>query len=81
MVTIHRSGGFRIVIYLNDHEPAHVHVVNADGEAKINLFGTTGGRPELVSAIGLKSQSIREAMRIVEANANAFLERWREIHG
>jgi hypothetical protein len=35
MVTVLRSHGFRIVIYTNDHEPAHVHAINANGEAKI----------------------------------------------
>lgn len=36
MVTVLRAEGFRIVIFTNDHEPAHVHVFG-DGEAKIDL--------------------------------------------
>jgi hypothetical protein len=35
----------RIVIYLNDHDPAHVHVFG-DGEASISLVGH--GAPALV---------------------------------
>jgi hypothetical protein len=38
MITVHRAAGFSVVIFTNDHEPAHVHVFK-DGEAKINLAG------------------------------------------
>jgi hypothetical protein len=38
-----------VVIFVNDHLPAHVHVFG-DGEAKINLCGAEG-LPELVWAI------------------------------
>ena len=46
MVTVFRAHGLRVVIFANDHEPAHVHVLG-DGEAKINLLGIGGG-PELI---------------------------------
>jgi hypothetical protein len=46
MVTIFRSGGYRFVIYLDDHAPAHVHVYG-DGHVKIDLLGEDGA-PELV---------------------------------
>ena len=35
MVTVLRAGGLRVVIFVDDHEPAHVHVFG-DGQAKIN---------------------------------------------
>jgi len=79
MVTIHRAGGLRIVIFLNDHEPAHVHVFG-DGHAKINLTGP-GDAPELVWAEGMNRAEIRRAMRVVAQHRAAFLERWRQIHG
>ena len=41
MVTIHRASGLRVVIYVDDHEPAHVHVFG-DGAAKIDLAGASG---------------------------------------
>jgi len=37
MPTILRKNGFRVVIYFDDHLPAHVHVMNADSEVKIDL--------------------------------------------
>ena len=39
MVTVHRFDGLRFVIYSNDHDPAHVHVLRAGSEAKIQLVG------------------------------------------
>ena len=44
-----RAQGLGVVIFVNDHLPAHVHVFG-DGEAKINLCGAEG-LPELVWAI------------------------------
>ena len=80
MVTIDESDGFRIVIYTNDHAPAHVHAINSDGEAKINLDGADGA-PELIWVVGMKRSSIRKVMRLVKANSTAYLEEWRKIHG
>jgi len=78
-VTIFRADGLRFVIFVDDHEPAHVHVFG-DGEAKINLLGL-GGKPELIWADGMKRGDIRKAMKIVEEQQDAFLERWKNIHG
>lgn len=80
MVTILKEGGFRIVIYTNDHAPAHVHVIKAGGEAKINLSGTDGNA-ELVWADGCKKSDVRRAMQIVETHRESFLAEWSKIHG
>jgi hypothetical protein len=79
MVTIYRADGLRIVIFLDDHEPAHVHVFG-DGEAKIDLLGAHGA-PELIWAVGMKRNELRRATTIVSEHRDAFLARWREIHG
>lgn len=78
MVTVHRAHGLRVVIFVDDHEPAHVHVFG-DGEAKINLMGE--GAPELLSAAGMTRADLRRAMRIVKEQRAFLLERWSEIHG
>jgi len=41
MVVIHREAGLRFVIFVNDHQPAHVHVFG-DGEAKVDLGSARG---------------------------------------
>lgn len=79
MVTIYRAHGLRIVIFTNDHEPAHVHVFG-DGELKINLVGPDG-IPALVWAQGMKVNDVRRAVQIVANQQDAFLAKWREIHG
>ncbi len=79
MVTVHREAGFRFVIFTDDHEPAHVHVLG-DGHAKINLIGD-GGRPELVSNDGHKTGDLRKMMRIVEQQQALLLEQWETYHG
>jgi hypothetical protein len=79
MVVVHRAYGFRFVIYLADHEPAHVHVTGP-GQAKINLLGPDGG-PELVSSIGIKRQDLRRLMAEVAERREALLREWERIHG
>lgn len=79
MVTVHREGGFRIVIFIDDHEPAHVHVYGG-GKAKIRLVGTDGA-PELLSGSRMKEGDVRKAMRIVGEQQAYLLECWSEIHG
>lgn len=79
MVTVLRAEGLRVVIFLNDHHPAHVHVFG-DGEAKINLLGSDGACA-LVWADGMRSGEVRRAMRIVTERQAALLTRWEAIHG
>ncbi len=79
MVTVYCGQGLRVVIFLDDHEPAHVHVFG-DGQAKINLLGKDGS-PELVWVDGMKRGEVRRAMRIVIERQAGLLARWREIHG
>ena len=79
VVTIHRQSGMRVVIFLDDHEPAHVHVFG-DGHAKINLLGPSG-RPRFVWAEAMRRNDLRRALTIVSENQTRFLAKWEEIHG
>jgi uncharacterized protein DUF4160 len=79
MVTVLRAHGLRVVIYANDHRPAHVHVFG-DGEAKIDLLGADGA-PDLVWADGMTRGEVRRAMRIVVEQQAFLLARWEDIHG
>jgi hypothetical protein len=79
MVTVFRAHGLRVVIFVDDHPPAHVHVFR-DGQAKINLLGTDGA-PDLVWTDGMTRSEVRRAMRIVVERRAMLLARWEDIHG
>lgn len=79
MVTVHRFDGLRIVIFSNDHEPAHVHVVGPKAEAKVQLSGSDG--LTLLWQFGFGHHQMRRIMVEVQRERSALLGRWREIHG
>ena len=79
MVTVLRAQGFRIVIYDNDHDPAHVHVFG-DGEVKICLLGAADD-VDVVRAVGVSRADIRSAVALGREHRAMLLERWNEIHG
>ena len=79
MVTVLRAHGLRVVIYVDDHQPAHVHVFG-DGQAKVNLLGVDG-TPELIWADRMTRGEIRRTMRIVMEQRTLLLARWEDIHG
>jgi hypothetical protein len=67
-----------VVIFVDDHVPAHVHVFG-DGHAKINLVGA-GDTPELIWPEETRAE-VRKAMRIVAEQQPVLLARWEDIHG
>lgn len=80
MPTVLRVEGLRIVIWPNDHAPAHVHVFSAEAEAKIEL-GDAGGHPKLIENRRMKSATLAKALKVVFAHQTMLIQRWREIHG
>jgi len=79
MITVLRAHGLRVVIFVDDHEPAHVHVFG-DGHAKINLVSDEGS-PGLVWAQDMTKGEVRRAFKVIVENQAALLKRWNEIHG
>ena len=79
MVTILRAHGLRFIIFVDDHEPAHVHVFG-DGHVKINLI-SADGEPRIVTIEGMKRSDVRRAMQVVVEQQLVMLSRWRDIHG
>lgn len=77
MPTLLRINGFRVVIYTADHEPMHVHVIDAEGEAVIVI----GRKARLIRSGGMKDRSIQNALEIVQDNAGMLAEAWETIHG
>ena len=76
MPTILRSDGWRVVVYPNDHPPAHVHVVGPGWAVVVNLLGL-----EVREAIGCTEQEARRVLRLVEAHQAALMEAWTRYHG
>jgi hypothetical protein len=76
MITVIRASDLRVIVFTDDHAPAHVHVFG-DGHAKINLLGS----PELVWAEGMTRGEVRKAIRLVSDQQSLLLAKWREIHG
>lgn len=66
------------MIYVDDHEPAHVHIWKAGVAAKISVAGDA---PEIIDPGRMSTTDLRRAWRIVEANQEQFLAAWREHHG
>jgi hypothetical protein len=79
MVTVWRAEELRIVMFVEDHLPAHVQVLG-DGQATINLE-RAGRDIELVWADGMTNGEVRRAMRVVRSQRARLLRRWRELHG
>jgi hypothetical protein len=66
--------GFKFFFYSNDHEPIHVHVRYAGGEAVFNINDTI----ELRESHGLKVKELSKAQSLAEANQQLIIEQWNE---
>ena len=75
MITVLRAAGMRFVIYVDDHEPAHVHVIG-DGEARVEIRAV-----RLISNRGMSKRDLARALAIVLEHRQALILRWEEIHG
>lgn len=80
MPTVLTIDGCRVVIYPNDHRPAHVHVISADSEAVFNLH-CPNGPPELRENYGFSRSAIGQLRRRLEGEIAVLCEEWRTIHG
>ena len=79
MPTVFRLDGLRVVIYPNDHRPAHVHVRGAASEA-VFILHCPDGPPALRESFGFNT---RELSRIEIELAGALVTlcaEWRAFH-
>ena len=79
MPTVHRVDGLRIVIYPNDHIPAHVHVLGGGGEAVFKL-NCPEGPVELREVIGLDKKLLVRVEGHLNDALTSLCQKWREIH-
>lgn len=80
MPTIARFGSLRVVVYPNDHQPAHAHILGRGHEAIFQL-NCPSGPPELRANFGF---NLRELNDMLDQRARVLeraCEAWRDIHG
>ena len=80
MPTVLTIFGLRVVIYPNDHRPAHVHVQGNGCEAVFNLR-CPDGPPELRENYGFAQKDVGKIGDALVANMAMLCAAWRQIHG
>ena len=80
MPTILRLDNLRVVIYPNDHRPAHVHVVGPDGEA-VYFLNCPAGPPELRESFGFKLADVNRIQEALAAVVAKLCNEWSKLHG
>jgi hypothetical protein len=80
MPTVLTISGLRVVIYPNDHRPAHVHVIGNGCEAVLNLHCPTGP-PELRENYGFAGKALNVINETLNQNIEHLCQQWSRIHG
>lgn len=80
MPTVLSIFGLRVVIYPNDHRPAHVHVMGKGCEA-VSILHCPSGPPELRENYGFSAKDLTRIAGELIANLAALCSDWRGIHG
>jgi hypothetical protein len=77
MPTILRVQGFRIMIFPNDHAPAHVHVFKGGATFQVDLktFTTSNEKGNL------SDRDLKLAKLLVRKHSEILREEWERIHG
>lgn len=80
MPTVYRSHGLRVVVYPNDHRPAHVHVIGAEGEA-VFILNCPDGPATLRECHGFSSTALRRLADMLNRVVLELCDEWEAIHG
>jgi hypothetical protein len=78
--TVLRFAGLRVVIYFNDHRPAHVHVIGRGCEAVFDLH-CPAGPPAVRENYGFSRGDIATIVSNLTALVSLLCQTWEEIHG
>jgi hypothetical protein len=73
MPELFRFFGIRFFFFSNEHLPIHLHIENADGDAKFEINPI-----KLVSNNGMKNKDLKLAESIIEENEELIEKRWKE---
>ncbi len=77
--TVFRFGGLRVVVYPNDHRPAHVHVIGRGREAVFNLH-CPEGPVELRENYGFSRREIGQISSLLTKHLEELCSAWERIH-
>jgi hypothetical protein len=80
MPTVLTVFGLRVVVYPNDHRPAHVHVIGGGCEAVFTL-NCPHGPVELRENFGFARKDLSKLQVELSANVNVLCQAWGVIHG
>jgi hypothetical protein len=80
MPTVLTIFGLRVVIYPNDHRPAHVHVQGNGCEAVFNLH-CPYGPPDLRENYGFSQKELGKIADALTKNMVELCTKWKVIHG
>lgn len=77
MPTIFNEAGFRFMIYVHDHAPAHVHVLGHGGAVELLI------EPLSLRAVrgALTNAQVRTVLQIARRRNAELLQAWRMHHG
>ena len=75
-----RFDGLHVVVYPNDHRPAHVHVIGGGKEASFRL-NCPHGPPELRTNYGFRFGELNRIGRTLAQALPKLCEEWSDIHG
>jgi Domain of unknown function (DUF4160) len=78
--TVLRIGKLRVVIYPNDHRPAHVHVIGPEHEALFYL-NCPKGPVSLRENYGFSATEIARIATALNQHVMELSTAWKEIHG
>jgi Domain of unknown function (DUF4160) len=74
MPELFRMFGMRFFFYMNDHLPIHIHVKNADGEARFEVEIV-----RLIESKGIKPKDLVLAEALVEERKEEIIKKWKEV--
>jgi len=80
MPTVLRLGGLRVVIYPNDHRPAHIHVI-AQGNSAIFNLNCPAGPLNLRANFGFSNHQLADIRAKLLDHIAELCKAWEEIHG
>lgn len=80
MPTVLRFDGLQVVIDPDDHRPAHVHVIGAEGEA-VFVLNCPDGPPVLRETYGFSHRAVSRIEKELARHLSTLCPIWSDIHG